>query len=417
VTAGFDSDPHPGQPKILFVGFGDSSHTHAWIDLLAGGRLNIRLFALPTLTPPPADWPIPTYLSGVQNRRHDPASRKTLYPRGRLGWLLRRLRGRTAGDPERVVEAWLAAVIRRWRPQLVHTLGLVPAGLLYHRSRQRFAGAADGRWLLQLRGGSDLHFNRLDPELAPAIRAALCSCDQLISDNLVNLEWAVEMGMPEERFADIAPIPGTGGVDVDGLAATAVQPPSARRTILWPKAYESPWSKALPVLEALRSCWERLQPCRVEMLHVGPEVEAWCRSLPDSIRNSCSLSARLPRPELLERLARSRVLLAPSLVDGTPNVMFEAMASGALPLLSPLDTIRPIVRDGEHVLFARNLHPEEIAAALVRAMTDDELVDRAAARNLEQLRLLADRRSLAPRVIEYYRQQAAASGSRPELHG
>jgi len=94
--------------------------------------------------------------------------------------------------------------------------------------------------------------------------------------------------------------------------------------------------------------------------------------------------------------------LAPSLVDGTPNSMFEAMATGAFPVLSPLDTIRPLLRDGCNVLFARNLYPDEIGDALARAMTDDALVDAAAERNLRLVRELADRSSIRPRVVSLY---------------
>jgi len=97
-------------------------------------------------------------------------------------------------------------------------------------------------------------------------------------------------------------------------------------------------------------------------------------------------------------------MLAPSLVDGTPNSMFEAMATGALPIVSPLETIRALVEHERNVLFARNLYPQEIAEALYRAMTDDELVDRGAEHNLTLVRRVANRSIIRPRVIDYYTQ-------------
>jgi hypothetical protein len=91
--------------------------------------------------------------------------------------------------------------------------------------------------------------------------------------------------------------------------------------------------------------------------------------------------------------------------------MFEAMATGAFPILSPLETIRPLVRDGTNTLFARNLYPDEIGQALVRAMTDDALVDGAAAKNLALVRELADRTAIRPRVLGLY--DSVAAGGAP----
>jgi len=101
-------------------------------------------------------------------------------------------------------------------------------------------------------------------------------------------------------------------------------------------------------------------------------------------------------------MTRTRVMLAPSMVDGVPNSLYEAMAAGAFPIVSPLETIVPIVKDWQNALFARNLYPQEIADALLRAMTDDTLVDQASCRNLEMVMRLADRAILTPRIIKYY---------------
>ena len=52
----FELDPHPGHPKILFIGLGYSTHTHSWIDLLSEAKLNVRLFSVPNGGLPPPDW-------------------------------------------------------------------------------------------------------------------------------------------------------------------------------------------------------------------------------------------------------------------------------------------------------------------------------------------------------------------------
>ena len=158
----------------------------------------------------------------------------------------------------------------------------------------------------------------------------------------------------------------------------------------------------MPVFEALRLAWDRIQPCEVVMLAMNQEAGKWYWTLPGPVREQCRVHDRIPRCEVLALMQRARVMLAPSLVDGTPNSLFEAMACGALPIVSPLDTITPIVRHEENVLFARNLYPQEIAESLCRAMADDTLVARCTSRNVKLVKTLADRSTIRIRVIDYY---------------
>ena len=426
------------KPRILFIGLPSSTHTQSWIDLLDRNDLDVCLFGLPEGYPP-GDWRVKAYLTTPYLPEGlDPETRPTLYPspeevrsrqRG-LRYFMQRAARKGALITERWVgglsavhaglapvransaEEWLAQLIREWEPDVIHTLGLDPAGLFYHRVCEQFALRGKGCWVLQLRGGSDLTLSRLDPAAVARIAPVLRACDQLVSDNLVNLEYARDMGVREDQFAPIVPVPGTGGIDVDSLARVWQAPPSGRRLILWPKAYDCPWSLALPVFEAIKLAWDRIEPCEIWMLATIPDSRNWYWALPEEIRAHCHISERLPRSQVLDLMGSARVMLAPSLIDGTPNTMFEAMAAGAFPILSPLDTIAAVVRDGENVLFARNLYPEEIAEALTRAMADDGLVDSAALRNGALVRKLADRAVIRPRVVEFYGKIAQRGAAR-----
>jgi glycosyltransferase involved in cell wall biosynthesis len=401
-------DEHPGRPRLLFVGYGESSHTHSWIDLLRDAEFNVRLFALPSGSPP-ADWWAPTFATS----RHAHAMPGALYADDPVRRLAKRAASKAAKtfthEPFPLEEMWLARVIRAWRPHVVHTLGLDAAGLLYLGARRRHRLEGIGTWVLQLRGGSDLALTHLDPDWQPRLREAFAACDIVLSDNELNFELAEALGLDRAKISPLVTVPGTGGIDVGGLRAQWQGLPSQRRAIVWPKAFEAPWSKALPVFEALRIAWPALPRCEVHLLAMHGESRHWFRTLPAEIRAACRTADRIPRAELLELMTRARVMLAPSLVDGTPNSLFEAMASGAIPIVSPLPTIAAIVREPDNVLFARNLYPDEIAGALVRAMTDDALVDAIAARNAARVRELADRATIGPRVVELYERLAASS--------
>ena len=79
----FEVDPFPGNPKILFVGLVESSHTHAWNDLLHDSKFNIRLFAVPVKYGgfPLENCEVRTYLSVPQPPEDlDPNRYQCLYP-------------------------------------------------------------------------------------------------------------------------------------------------------------------------------------------------------------------------------------------------------------------------------------------------------------------------------------------------
>src|ERR1700728_327173 len=75
----FDLDPHPGRPRILFIGWPATSHTQLWIDLLQDTSFNVRLFCL-AAGEPPRDWPVRCYLTAPEIPRCDGPTRRTVYP-------------------------------------------------------------------------------------------------------------------------------------------------------------------------------------------------------------------------------------------------------------------------------------------------------------------------------------------------
>ena len=407
----FNSDPFPGRPRILFIGLGENSHTHSWIDLLDGARFNVRLFSMPTGSPPD-NWPVRTYVTCYHGPRVRTSTRTPLYPANNVTRFVKRQTARAFGlhDVQSLAGRWLAKILKEWQPDIVHTLGIVQGGEFFLHVRRQFGLENTGKWVLQTRGGSDLPLTHLNPERRNQLVDILGSCDQLICDNEQDLGIARELGVREEQLARIAPVPGTGGIDVESLREKWQGATSSRRSIVWPKAYDSAWGKMLPTFEALKMVWDRIQPCEIHMLSMNAESNLWYWSLPEAIRRSCRPRERVARAEVLELLPKARVMLAPTLIDGIPNSLYEAMACGAFPILSPIESITSVVKNEENVLFARNLYPNEIAGALARAMTDDVLVDAAAQKNLDLVRRIASRDLIRPRVIEFYEHLSKRAG-------
>ena len=301
-------------------------------------------------------------------------------------------------------EAWLEQVISEWQPDIIHTIGFFDGqgGEFYYETIQRHQVNISGQWVLQLAGGSDLSPRWLNPEVLSRLKDILLKCDQILVDNVANIHYLKNLEVPSHKIAAINPVPGGGGLDVDKLLPMWKEVPSKRRSILIPKMYESLWSKGMPILEAIQIAWNKIRPCEINILASSQDIKLWYWTLPEDLRKSVRILGSIPKSRVLEIMCKSRVVLAPSLVDGIPNVLFEAMATGAFPIVSPLETIRTVVNNEENVLFARNLYPTEIADALIRILTDDQLVDSAAQTNLTLVRKLANRKTIERKVIRYY---------------
>lgn len=413
---GFHDDDFPKGPRILFIGWPNSPHTHSWIELLQGEKLNVRLFGLPSV--PPADWPVKTYMTtwvAGQNKaircfmtteaRRFWSKFTEKFGNGVLRWLHR---------PENdVIAASLKKIINTWKPHVLHTLGFDPASYILLSIRDQLTWK-HAQWVAQARGGPDLYLFRFRNDLRPLMERVIKTCDRFIADNQWNYDFASSLGLKEEQKTAFGIVSGTGGMDIERFGKGADTPPSQRnRLIYMPKCYDNMAVRGHSALEGLRLAWPHIQPCRVKCSWITQaEFRPWVRAcLGEDILQHCILHEKvLPKEESIQAMREARVLYAPSVLDGIPNSMLEAMACGAFPIVSPLEGVAGVVEQEKNVLFARNLYPEELAEALIRAMNDDELVDKAAERNRTLVKELADRNRVKSIAKQFYPELARLGG-------
>ena len=384
--------------KILIIGLAHSTHTHAWLDLIDHKKFEVRLFGEKN-TPPGALMKVFHYSFSNNFPFVNLKDRQNGFARaiGKIIYLLDYKSGF-------LKKLWLTNIIKVWQPDIVHTLGLDPAAFNFlpiHESLKK----KSYRWIVTIRGGSDIEFERFIPAKKEIFKRIFSQCDSAIADNPMTYQYAYQLGLVKTKKPPLAFIPGTGGMDLAYLAKLRKIKTTASRTILWTKACEVTYSKGLPVLEALKTAWPKIQPCRVVMSRVNTDFMPWINALPLEMRQSLEIHEYIPRKELLKTMAQSRVVLLPSLVDGIPNSLYEAMATKTCAIVSPLATIRTAISD-ENVLFARNLYPDEIAKQIIKAMNDDILVDRMIKNNLRLVNDIANRKKIGPQVNLYYQEMA-----------
>jgi glycosyltransferase involved in cell wall biosynthesis len=382
--------------KILYIGLAESSHTASWIDLLQNSEFDYALFGLPTGALP-ASKTIPTYMSDRRARRGAqnynllslpaPQTLMSIFLNFTLRLLsqfqkLKRLfyrllfRQLITLDQQKYSESLLKfklrAFIRHFEPDIVHTLGVFPSSDLYLSLCLEFP---DIPWVVQVRGGPDIELAIFDPVKTERIKTIFRQARVIVCDSESNYELASNLGADSRKFC-LGVVSGSGGLDLEKFPFTEIdfKTKAESRNIVWPKVYESLTSKAAPVFEAINLAWDEIQPATFTFLWLEDKnLEFWMRRhLRPEILPSIKIFKRVSHSEALQEISKAHVLLAPSLMDGIPNVMLESMMLGTIPIVSPIPTIRSLVSDPENVIFARNLYPEEIASALVRALNEQE---------------------------------------------
>src|SRR5204862_2700510 len=111
---------------------------------------------------------------------------------------------------------------------------------------------------------------------------------------------------------------------------------------------------------------------------------------------------------------KARVSIGLSISDGLSTSALEALIMGAFPVQSNTSCICELVKCGAGALMVAPEDPAEVASAIQRAASDDELVDRAAQLNAQVARERLSQTVIQPQVIELYEQ--VAHNSRRQQH-
>ena len=175
------------------------------------------------------------------------------------------------------------------------------------------------------------------------------------------------------------------------------------RVIIIPKAYECNASKILPIFEAIKNIWAQITPCKIIITAASDEAKMWFETMPQEIKNSTTIYDRIPREKFLDLLSTARIMLAPSLIDGIPNVLYESMALGVAPVLSPIETLNENFIHLENVFFARNLYVNEIENSIKILMNDNNLVCRIVSNNFDYVSENANKVKISDEVLLHYK--------------
>jgi len=159
----------------------------------------------------------------------------------------------------------------------------------------------------------------------------------------------------------------------------------------------------------LRQCADLLRGYTIEVYSAGKKIKLLAAWLARQTGLTVRIIPQSSHIEIIKLMGRARIAIGLSVSDGTPNSMLEAMTLGALPIQSDTISTGEWITDGVNGLLVPPENPDRVAAALRRALVDDELVDRAAQINSQIALERLDYALIQPRVQALYEQVAAGA--------
>jgi hypothetical protein len=309
----------------------------------------------------------------------------------------------------------LARLIKKLRPDVIHSHEIQHGGYLMSRALQYLDGKPPP-WIVT-NWGSDVFFFGKLKEHEPQIRKVLSTCDYYTCETQRDVRLATEHGFRGQQLLPVMPNPG--GFCFDELAPLRRPGPTSQRRLLMLKGYQGLFGRALVGLYALELCKDLLRGYKVAITSATNEVKCSAEILArahnldiDVIRHTDNYD------DVLRLRGQARASIGLSVSDAASISFLEALAMGSFPIQSERGGAHEWIRNGEDGFIVHPDDPHQVAAALRRALTDDDLVNRAAERNLQVARERMDFYRLREHVVGWYqriaeaREGQSAAGSR-----
>lgn len=387
------------QPRILFVAMANSQHAAGWIAQLEGSDWESFVFPVesPKTTPIHADlrrlapsakivegWPIPGGGQELVRRAASPF---------KPGWMPR---------------AWqLARVIRKLKPDVIHSLEIQHAGYLTNVARLMLGGFPT--WIISNWGSDTYLFGRIDAH-RDRIHEVLSACDYYTSECRRDIAGAKRLGL---RGEVLPVLPAAGGVDTQFVRQFRSEGRSSSRRVIALRGYQGWAGRALVGLRAIVRAADVLGDYEVDVYNweSSPDMAIALELAAKESGVRFNLIRYGPKEQIWRLHGRSRALIALSIGDGISTSMLEAITMGSFPIQSDTSCANEWIEDGKTGFLVHPEDPQEVETALRRVIEDDELVDRAAETNAAVVDARLDQSAVRPQAVALYQRVLEETGA------
>jgi glycosyltransferase involved in cell wall biosynthesis len=293
----------------------------------------------------------------------------------------------------------LAALIKDLKPDLIHSMEFQHSAYLVLAARDHVGGTFPG-WLAT-NWGSDIFYFGKDPEHARQIRRVCETIDLYSCECHRDIQLGRAFGY---RGPDLPVLPNSGGMDIEHIVTLRGTVPPSRRKVIMVKGYDHFAGRAMVSLAVLERFAESLRDYTIILFSVGARPRARALELANAGILNIKVIDSATHEEILGYFAQARMYLAISISDAISTSVLEAMALGAFPIQTNTSCCEEWFIH-EKTGFA--IPPDDLEVICSRvetALTNDALVDEAAAENFEIIKSRIAIEVLRPRMKDFYEQ-------------
>lgn len=289
----------------------------------------------------------------------------------------------------------LRKFINEVKPDLIHAMRIPYEGML---TASALNGLVTRPSFLVSVWGNDFTLHAPSTPLMKSItKLVMQNVDALQADTNRDIKLAREYGLGEDKLTLVAP--GNGGV-----RSEIFYPPkeSVKNPIIInprgfrPYVRNDSFFKSIPIVLA------KFPDAKFICTSMQGESQAmkWVNEL--NISQAVELLPAIEYQKMGDLFRSAQIAVSPSIHDGTPNSLIEAMACGCFPVAGDLESIREWITHGQNGLLFDSNNPQSIADAILLGLEREDLRRDATGLNSKIISARGEYSANMGKVVEFY---------------
>ena len=357
--------------NILLVGMLDSPHFHKWIQAVADEFPNKKILIFPSDRPRFSDRAF-----NIIIEKNKSVKIFKIIQSSKINFILYYSLDIIFGIRWR--SYFLAKFIVKNKPFVLHFHEMQHSAYIFNLISNDKKIPTNSRKIIST-WGSDLTLYSSVESHKAQIKSCLSWSNLLTTEKIEEIDDARRLGFGGEFRA---PIYITLGAKFDGQTEMTV--PSARKIILV-KGHQSNTGRALNVLQVISKMREKLEGFEILVYSAPEPVKIQVDILRDKFKINIRTIQNRSNSQMLDLFKLARVSISLAVSDGLPGVLVEAMQSGAFPIQSENSAASVFLENGKNGFVVDPWNFDLIHDALLKALSDDQLVNNALVLNQEIL--------------------------------